>query len=73
LSPQVFKEGVRIYFSKYANGNTTLKDFVNCLQIAKKEEGVYEWVDSWLTTKGVMQVENEIQSENGQIKNFKIK
>jgi hypothetical protein len=43
------------------------------MQIAKKEEGVYEWVDSWLTTKGVMQVENEIQSENGQIKNFKIK
>ena len=73
MSPQVFKEGVRIYFSKYANSNTTLKDFVNCMEIAKKEEGVYEWVDSWLTTKGVMQVESEIQSENGQIKNFRIK
>lgn len=54
LGKQVFIKGVRLYFAKYANGNTTLKHFVNCLEIAKGEEGVSDWVESWLKTQGVM-------------------
>lgn len=53
LSPEVFKKGVQLYFAKYANGNTNLHNFVNCLEIAKDEAGVNDWVSSWLTTKGV--------------------
>ena len=65
-------DGVRLYFSKYANSNTNLKEFVNCLEVAKGEKGVCEWVESWLTTKGVMQIESKYESENGLIKSFKL-
>jgi hypothetical protein len=61
-----------LYFSKYANSNTNLKEFVTCLEVAKGESGVSEWVESWLTTKGVMKVWSEQTEENGLIKSFKV-
>lgn len=49
-----FREGVRMYFAKYAGGNTNCDDFVLCQDISSNANGeLAKWADTWLKTKGV--------------------
>ena len=52
----MLKDGLRVYFSKYAFQNTTLDQFIAELNDAAKRAGVQmdfkAWCDSWLTKAG---------------------
>lgn len=56
------RAGLHDYFQKFQWTNTTLKDFVNCLNTAYLESGdksmgldfdFLDWCDYWLNTSGV--------------------
>jgi len=68
----VLKAGMNEYFTKYALKNTTLPDFLECLQKAANESGqsdadIQGWTDSWLTKAGVNEITADLQGidENG--------
>ena len=67
------KRGLHAYFDKYQWSNTTLPDFVNCMQDAWKETGdkslgedfnFLKWCDEWLTTSGINIFEPEISEDS---------
>lgn len=47
-----FIKGLRLYFSKHAFGNTTLKDLIDELEAASGRD-LTPWVATWLRTAGV--------------------
>ena len=47
-----FIKGLRLYFSKHAFGNTTLKDLIDELEAASGRD-LTPWVSTWLRTAGV--------------------
>ena len=61
LGYETFKRGLHIYFEKFAWGNTTLTDFVSCLDTAHQETkgsfSVQEWCNVWLTSSGINIIE----------------
>jgi aminopeptidase N len=73
-----FSGGLKIYFKKFAWTNTTLHDFISCLQAGYDKHHpqgdlkLDEWANQWLRTKGPNKVSYDIEEENGKIKSFKL-
>jgi aminopeptidase N len=74
-----FKEGIQSYINKFAWKNTNLDDFMNCLQtsctkhVETKTIDLQHWVNTWLRTKGMNEIEPIAEYENGKVKSFQIK
>ena len=75
-------KGLTVYFQKHEWGNTTLPDFVQCLEDAYKQStekslgedfDVTEWCDTWLNTSGINILEPEVEVQDGQLESLKIK
>lgn len=82
LGYNTMSAGLHLYFNKHQWGNTTLPDFVSCLDEAWKNSGdnslgenfdLTAWCDTWLKTSGVNTIEPVLDIENGQLRNLKIK
>ena len=83
LGHDTFRAGLHEYFKKFEWQNTTLPDFVGCLQSAFDKSGnesmgadfnFTEWSDSWLKTSGVNILEPVVDyNEDFSIKSFSIK
>lgn len=77
------KAGLHRYFKIYEWGNTTLPDFVGCLQWAWDESkntsmgddfNFTDWCDTWLKSSGVNILEPEVDfNEDSSIKTLSIK
>jgi len=84
IGREAMSAGLHSYFAKYAWKNTTLPDFVNCLNDAFEAKGdktllgqdfsLSEWCDTWLTTSGVNILEPVVEfSASGVIEKLNIK
>lgn len=70
---KILCDAMEDYFSKYAFKNTSLNDFIVCLEAAAAKEGkedlkISEWSNSWLTKAGANTLEVDfsgINYENG--------
>ena len=56
LGEEKFREGLRLYFERYALGNTELADFMGTLSEASGQN-LSEWQQLWLETPGMNGVE----------------
>ena len=56
LGEDAFREGLRLYFQRFANQNTELADFTGTLAEASGQ-GLDEWKELWLETPGLNTVE----------------
>ena len=74
--------GLRVYFQKHEWGNTTLPDFVRCLEDAYRQSGekslgegfdVSDWCDSWLNTSGINIIEPVVEVQDGRLASLKIR
>ncbi|NQZ02947.1 MAG: ERAP1-like C-terminal domain-containing protein, partial [Bdellovibrionales bacterium] len=61
-----FKLGVQKYFAKYAESNTTLKDFMGSLSEASDQD-LFNWQAKWLQTSGVNTITANFQCEAGKV------
>ena len=70
LGHDTMRAGLHRYFKKYEWGNTTLPDFVSCLQWAWDESkntsmgddfNFTDWCDTWLKSSGVNILEPEVK------------
>lgn len=65
-----FKKGLASYFSKYAEKNTELKDFISELQKNTKED-LSQWTKLWLQKEGLNSVKSKINcSDEGILKDI---
>lgn len=55
LGDDDFQEGLHRYFSRFANRNTTLADFMNVMG-QSSDRSLNQWVQSWLQTTGYNKV-----------------
>ncbi len=57
LGRNIMKQGIKLYFEQYKFKNTTLENFISCLQEALDENDqdfdLEKWVNSWLNKAGV--------------------
>ncbi len=67
-----FIKGLRLYFSKHAYGNTTLKDLIVELEAASGRD-LTPWVSTWLRTAGVNTLRPVIAIEGDTYKSIAIK
>ena len=67
-----FIKGLRLYFSKHAFGNTTLKDLIDELEAASGRD-LTPWVSTWLRTAGVNTLRPVIEHEGDTYKSISIK
>ncbi len=67
-----FIKGLRLYFSKHAYGNTTLKDLIVELEAASGSV-LTPWVSTWLRTAGVNTLRPVIAIEGDTYKSIAIK
>ncbi len=76
LGEEIFRSGIQLYFVRHKGKNTELKDFIECMKNAlsshKREEDLNNWVELWLTTKGVSQLKPEIKFYNNLITDFNV-
>eukprot|EP00826_Nyctotherus_ovalis_P034460 TRINITY_DN2877_c0_g5_i1.p1 TRINITY_DN2877_c0_g5~~TRINITY_DN2877_c0_g5_i1.p1 ORF type:complete len:594 (-),score=101.81 TRINITY_DN2877_c0_g5_i1:43-1824(-) len=74
IAHDVFCEGLKEYFKQHRWKNTELKDFVRAMQTAVKEDiNLEQWIEQWLFTKGVNELEPIVEEENGVVKAFKVR
>ena len=82
IGHETMSKGLSVYFKKYEWENTTLPDFVGCLEDAYKQSGdkslgegfdVSDWSDYWLNSSGINTLEPVVEVQNGQLKSLKIK
>ena len=82
IGHDTMSKGLEVYFAKHEWGNTTLPDFVGCLEDAYKASGdaslgedfsLSEWCDCWLNTSGINTLEPVAEIENGQLKSLKVR
>jgi aminopeptidase N len=67
-----FIKGLRLYFSKHAFGNTTLKDLIDQLEAASGRD-LTPWVSTWLRTAGVNTLRPVIEIDGANYKSISIK
>ena len=76
---EVFCKGLKLYFKRHAWGNTTLPDFIGCMQTGFNEGRPDEvldlnnWSQNWLQTKGVNKHSAEIEQAEGNYTKFVIR
>lgn len=57
LGRDILTAGMNDYFTKFALKNTSLPDFIECLQNAAKGKiNVHQWTDTWLTKAGANEI-----------------
>jgi aminopeptidase N len=72
----VFTNGLKLYFQKYAWGNTTLPDFINAIQEAvtasdlAEKPNLIDWSRDWIQTKGSNRIWHSFKETNGKITEF---
>ena len=66
-----FIKGLRLYFSKHAFGNTTLKDLIDELEAASGRD-LTPWVATWLRTAGVNTLRPVIEIDGDSYKKLSI-
>ncbi len=66
-----FIKGLRLYFSKHAFGNTTLKDLIVELEAASGRD-LTPWVSTWLRTAGVNTLRPVIELDGDSYKKLSI-
>ena len=66
-----FINGLRLYFSKHAFGNTTLKDLIDELEAASGRD-LNPWVATWLRTAGVNTLRPVIEVDGDTYKKLSI-
>ena len=66
-----FIKGLRLYFSKHAFGNTTLKDLIVELEAASGRD-LTPWVSTWLRTAGVNTLRPVIELDGDSYKRLSI-
>ena len=66
-----FINGLRLYFSKHAFGNTTLKDLIDELEAASGRD-LTPWVATWLRTAGVNTLRPVIEVDGDSYKKLSI-
>jgi aminopeptidase N len=64
IGRKAFRDGMQLYFRRYAWGNATLRDFLGCLEEASGRS-LGEWARLWLETSSVNTLAAE-WSANGQ-------
>jgi aminopeptidase N len=67
-----FIKGLRLYFTKHAFGNTTLKDLIDQLEAASGRD-LTPWVSTWLRTAGVNTLRPVIEIDGQNYKSISIK
>jgi aminopeptidase N len=67
-----FIKGLRLYFTKHAFGNTTLKDLIDQLEAASGRD-LTPWVSTWLRTAGVNTLRPVIEIDGASYKSISIK
>jgi aminopeptidase N len=67
-----FIKGLRLYFTKHAFGNTTLKDLIDQLEAASGRD-LTPWVSTWLRTAGVNTLRPVIEIDGANYKSISIK
>ena len=66
-----FRDGVRSYFEKYADRNTTRADFISEIQSASHHD-LSQWTSRWLQTAGPNRVEPKWSCALGKIAKFDV-
>ncbi len=61
-----FRDGLRIYFRRYAWSNATLRDFMSCIEEASGQPLV-EWSRLWLETPSVNTLSVDWQADGGHL------
>eukprot|EP00826_Nyctotherus_ovalis_P050124 TRINITY_DN6110_c0_g1_i5.p1 TRINITY_DN6110_c0_g1~~TRINITY_DN6110_c0_g1_i5.p1 ORF type:complete len:916 (-),score=330.64 TRINITY_DN6110_c0_g1_i5:132-2879(-) len=76
VSHEAFCDGVKEYFQVYQWKNTELRDFIGVLQKALKKHGssidLDKWVQEWLCTKGLNELQPKFEVKDGVIAEFKV-
>ena len=69
------QDAIRTYFDNFKYQNTTLNDFIECVQQGlnknKKQVNIKFWTDSWLTKSGVNEL-RAILDEDAETKTYSI-
>ncbi len=72
IGEEAFKKGLQNYFKKYEWGNTTLKDFLGCMENASRKR-LDKWAKMWLETTGVNTIEPEIKTSGNWLESLEIR
>ena len=73
---KTFCAGLKIYFQRFRWKNTSLEDFIGCLQIGYNENkpdeplDLNEWSRDWLQTKGANRIQAEFDQADGKFTRF---
>eukprot|EP00742_Colponemidia_sp_Colp-10_P005329 GILJ01005694.1.p1 GENE.GILJ01005694.1~~GILJ01005694.1.p1 ORF type:complete len:995 (-),score=154.05 GILJ01005694.1:73-2958(-) len=66
-----FRDGMRLYFRRYEWSNTTIHEFVQCLEEGAQRP-LQDWVHSWLSTAGLNTIKPIWSGSNHTIESFSI-
>jgi aminopeptidase N len=67
-----FRDGMRLYFRRYAWANATLGDFLRCLEDASGQS-LDDWSQRWLETASVNTLAAEWQAEDGRVAELRLR
>jgi aminopeptidase N len=76
IGEENFSNGLKEYFKIYAYNNTVFDDFVDQMVIALGEKNTFDLKHlcrEWIGKSGLNEVEAEWDSENGKVKEFRVK
>ncbi len=71
LGEDAFRNGLRIYFKKFAYANATLEDFLACLEEASRKN-LKEWSRLWIETSGLGSLGARFETASGKILSFEV-
>ncbi|MEZ0231111.1 MAG: aminopeptidase N, partial [Planctomycetota bacterium] len=66
-----FRDGLRLYFQKFAYTNATLDDFLACLEEGS-HKSLKEWSRLWIETSGLGSLGASLETSGGRIKSFAV-
>jgi aminopeptidase N len=71
IGPESFRDGMRLYFRRYAWGNATLADFLGCLEEAHGAS-LADWSAKWLRTASVNTIAARWTAADGKLRSLAI-
>jgi aminopeptidase N len=71
LGETAFRDGLRIYFRKFAYANATLEDFLACLEEASGKD-LKEWSRLWIETSGLGSLGARLDVAGGKITKLEV-
>lgn len=66
LTPEKFRDGIRLYFKRHAYQNTTLPDFMGALSEVSGRD-LNAWTKEWLETPGLSRIATDLVCDAGKI------